>query len=77
MPADAKLAPGATGPNVALLRQRLAITEDLAPEKETGDAYDADVVEGVKRFQLRHGLEATGTVGPQTLPRSTCRSPSG
>ncbi len=67
MPADAKLAPGSSGPNVALLRHRLAITEDLAPEKEKGDAYDADLVEGVKRFQLRHGLAATGTVGPQTL----------
>ena len=67
LPADTKLAPGATGPNVALLRHRLAITEDLTPEKEAGDAYDADVVEGVKRFQLRHGLTPTGVVGPQTL----------
>ena len=65
--ADAKLMPGASGPNVALLRHRLAITEDLAPEKEEGDAYDKDVAEAVKRFQLRHGLEPTGTIGPQTL----------
>jgi murein L,D-transpeptidase YcbB/YkuD len=67
IPADAKFAPGATGPTVALLRHRLAITEDLAPEKETGDAYDAVLVEAVKRFQLRHGLPATGAIGPQTL----------
>ena len=66
-PADAKLAPGASGPNVALLRQRLVITEDMPAEQEAGDAYDADVVEGVKRFQLRHGLDATGSVGAQTL----------
>jgi len=67
LPADAKLAPGESGPNVALLRRRLAITEDLPAEQEEGDLYDEAVVEGVKRFQVRHGLEATGTVGAQTL----------
>jgi len=67
LPADAKLAPGDSGPNVALLRRRLAITEDLPAEREEGDLYDEAVVEGVKRFQVRHGLEATGTVGAQTL----------
>ena len=34
---------------------------------EAGDSYDAAVVAGVKKFQLRHGLDATGTVGAQTL----------
>ncbi len=67
LPADAKLAPGESGPNVALLRRRIAITEDLPAEQEAGDVYDEAVIEGVKRFQLRHGLEATGTVGAQTL----------
>jgi L,D-transpeptidase YcbB len=63
----AKLAPGATGPDVATLRHRLAITDDLPLKKEAGDSYDADVVDAVKRFQLRHGLDATGTVNAQTL----------
>jgi L,D-transpeptidase YcbB len=67
LPADAKLAPGASGPEVALLRRRLVISDDLAPEQEQGDTYDAVVVEAVKRFQLRHGLDANGSVGPQTL----------
>jgi murein L,D-transpeptidase YcbB/YkuD len=67
LPADAKLAPGTSGPTVAALRQRLVITEDLPPEQEAGDLYDTAVIEGVKHFQLRHGLEATGTVGAQTL----------
>ena len=67
LPADAKLAPGASGPDVALLRRRLVITEDMPVAQEAGDAYDADVVEGVKRFQLRHGLDATGSIGAQTL----------
>jgi L,D-transpeptidase YcbB len=67
LPADAQLAPGVSGPNVALLRRRLAITEDLPAEQEAGEAYDAAVVEAVKRFQLRHGLEATGSVSAPTL----------
>jgi L,D-transpeptidase YcbB len=67
LPVDAKLAPGLTGPAVALLRQRLVITEDLAADQERGDTFDSAVEEGVKHFQLRHGIEATGSVGPQTL----------
>src|SRR5580698_7795797 len=41
MPPDAKLAPGASGPQVALLRRRLVISDDLAPSAEAGDSYDA------------------------------------
>ena len=67
LPADAKLAPGISGPAVALLRKRLVVTEDMPADLEVGEAYDTAVVEGVKRFQLRHGLEATGSVGAQTL----------
>jgi murein L,D-transpeptidase YcbB/YkuD len=67
LPADAKLEPGASGPAVALLRTHLVIGGDLDAAKEAGDAYDADVVGAVKRFQLRHGLDATGSVGAQTL----------
>src|ERR1700726_2577710 len=67
LPADTKLAPGSTGPAVALLRQRLVITEDLAADKEHGDGYDGAVEAAVKHFQARHGLEPTGSIGPQTL----------
>jgi murein L,D-transpeptidase YcbB/YkuD len=67
LPADAKLAPGTSGPNVALLRQHLVISDDMSEEKWAGDAYDNDLVEAVKHFQLRHGLDATGSVGAQTL----------
>ena len=34
---------------------------------EAGDSYDAALVDAVKHFQLRHGLEANGSIGPQTL----------
>jgi L,D-transpeptidase YcbB len=67
LPADAKLAPGESGPNVALLRRRLVISDDMASELEAGDVYDEAVIEAVKRFQVRHGLDATGSVGTQTL----------
>src|SRR5271154_1832749 len=67
LPADAKLAPGISGPDVALLRQHLVISDDMSEEKWAGDNYDSDLVEAVKRFQLRHGLDATGSVGKETL----------
>ncbi len=67
MPASAKLAPGGSGPEVAVLRQRLVITDDLAPEHIRGETYDATVAAAVRRFQARHGLEQTGTIGPKTL----------
>jgi L,D-transpeptidase YcbB len=67
LPADAKLAAGVSGPDVALLRRRLVIGDDLAPEQEEGDVYDASVSAAVKHFQLRHGLEGTGNVDARTL----------
>jgi murein L,D-transpeptidase YcbB/YkuD len=67
LPANAKLAPGSKGPDVALLRQRLAMTEDLPADKAEGDVYDEAVVAAVKYFQGRHGLEETGSVGAKTL----------
>jgi murein L,D-transpeptidase YcbB/YkuD len=67
LPADAKLAPGASGPDVALLRKHLVITGDMPADAEAGDSYGDAVVAGVKKFQLRHGLDATGSVGAATL----------
>ena len=67
VPASAKLAPGGSGPEVAVLRERLVISDDLAPEHIRGETYDANVAAAVRRFQARHGLEETGTMGPKTL----------
>jgi murein L,D-transpeptidase YcbB/YkuD len=66
LPADAKFALGVQGPNDDLLRQRLIIAGDLGADKASGP-YDDILAEAVKRFQLRHGLAATGTVTPRTL----------
>jgi len=57
--AEAKFVPGAQGPHDDLLRQRLLISGDLAPDKPPVLTDDV-VAESVKRFQLRHGLAATG-----------------
>jgi L,D-transpeptidase YcbB len=67
LPADAKLAPGASGGAVVLLRRYLAMSGDLPANAEAGDSYDDATIAAVKRFQLRHGLEANGSIGPQTL----------
>ena len=57
---SARLAVGASGPELALLRRRLAITEDLPAELVDGDAYDGALAAAVRHFQLRHGLPETG-----------------
>jgi murein L,D-transpeptidase YcbB/YkuD len=66
IPSEAKFAIGVAGPQDDLLRQRLLISGDLAADKTTGP-YDDVVAEAVKRFQVRHGLAATGAVTPRTL----------
>lgn len=66
IPASAKYAAGAEGPDVELLRRRLVITGDLFTVESSGP-YNDDLIAGVKRYQLRNGLLATGLVGPRTL----------
>jgi murein L,D-transpeptidase YcbB/YkuD len=67
LPENADLALGSRGPDVALLRSRLVVTEDLAAEDFNGDVYDEKVAVGVRRFQARHGLADTGRVDRKTL----------
>src|SRR6266478_2541611 len=64
--AEAKFALGTAGPHDDLLRQRLMLSDDLAADKTSGP-FDEVVAEAVKRFQIRHGLAATGTLTPRTL----------
>jgi murein L,D-transpeptidase YcbB/YkuD len=67
LPSGITLAPGATGPLVAALRQRLAMTGDLPASDIAGETYDAALQSAVRGFQERHGLSQTGTIGPRTL----------
>jgi L,D-transpeptidase YcbB len=66
IPTDAKFAIGTAGANDDLLRKRLIVSGDLADDKTSG-AFDDDAAEAVKRFQVRHGLAATGTMTPRTI----------
>ena len=56
-PSSSKLAPGSTGPDVAALRQRLSITDDLPADQANGEVYDDALAAAVRRFQARHGLD--------------------
>lgn len=65
-PAGAKLTPGASDPRVEALRQILITQGDLASASYAAGIYDSATVEGVKRFQARHGIEPDGVIGKAT-----------
>jgi murein L,D-transpeptidase YcbB/YkuD len=59
---------GGSYPALAALAQRLQLLGDLPADKVIAtDAYQGDLADGVKRFQLRHGLTADGRLGAQTI----------
>jgi L,D-transpeptidase YcbB len=50
------------------LVKRLQFLGDLETSLATGSrTYSEEIAQGVKRFQTRHGLEANGKLGPQTI----------
>ena len=67
IPDGPTLRPGDSTPRVAALRARLTATGELAPALTEGEEFDNEVMQAVIRFQLRHGLDPDGTVGPRTL----------
>ena len=67
LPGRITLRPGANDPNVEILRKRLKMTGDL-PANARGDyLLDQNVVDAVKHYQRRNGLEPTGVVYGITL----------
>ena len=58
---------GSRGQGIVALRQRLATEGDLDQSVGMSPIFDTYVEAGVKRFQVRHGIGATGIVSPQTL----------
>jgi murein L,D-transpeptidase YcbB/YkuD len=65
--APATLRVGARSPAVVALRQRLIMTGDLDPAAGSSEVYDSYVEAGVKRFQSRHGFNATGALNASTI----------
>jgi L,D-transpeptidase YcbB len=67
VPAAAKtVAPGDNYAGTAALAARLQLLGDL-PEGGSFGSYNGALVEGVKRFQARHGLTADGKLGVSTI----------
>lgn len=63
----AVLKPGQSDPRIAKVRELLAFTGDFDGPENASPVYDAGLVEAVKKFQQRHGLEAKGLFGKQTV----------
>jgi len=64
----AKVEPHQSWVGVPQLAARLRILGDLpAGTLESGSTYAGPLVDAVKRFQMRHGLEGDGVIGPGTL----------
>lgn len=66
IPTGADIKPGASDPRIAQIRELLTMTGDFSGEG-TGDVYDSETVLAVRSFQMRHGLEAQGLIGKQTI----------
>ncbi|MEJ2465490.1 MAG: L,D-transpeptidase family protein [Candidatus Thiodiazotropha sp.] len=65
---DHSLRPGRQDPLIVHLRERLARETGWSnPIAEDQTLFDADLQAEVQRFQTRHGLEADGVVGEETL----------
>jgi murein L,D-transpeptidase YcbB/YkuD len=63
------LDPGSQYAGIARLARLLRLLGDLPADAAVpaGDVYQAPLVEGVKRFQKRHGLSPDGRLGPKTV----------
>jgi murein L,D-transpeptidase YcbB/YkuD len=68
VPDGPKMQAGDRGSRVAVLWERLQ-AEGYLPDTATagGELFDDTLLEAVRRFQARHGLDADGVVGPATL----------
>lgn len=70
---SASVKPGDSWPGVSALRRRLALLGDLtqaapsAGDSAPSTVYDSVLVEAVRRFQDRHGLEPDGVIGKGTV----------
>jgi len=62
-----KLKPNDSDKSLILIKKRLAYWNDLQLPETLTASYDEETVKAVKKFQLRHGLDADGIIGKGTL----------
>lgn len=68
LPSSAKeLKVGSAGADVLALHRRLAVSGDIDAKQAESDQFVDSTTEALKKFQARHGLSLTGTVGTLTL----------
>ncbi len=67
IPNGEKIEKGMRDPRLALIRERLVATGDLAASGGDPNVYDESVFDAVRRFQSRHGLTPDGIIGTRTL----------
>jgi murein L,D-transpeptidase YcbB/YkuD len=66
IPTGTNIEPGDSDPRIPAIRDVLIMTGDH-PGGDGGELYDSETVLAVRSFQMRHGLEAKGLVGKQTI----------
>jgi L,D-transpeptidase YcbB len=66
IPAGNNIEPGGNDPRIPEIRKLLMMTGDHGGGG-SGTIYDSATVAAMKRFQMRHGLEAKGLIGKQTI----------
>ena len=69
IPLGDAIRPGMGDPRVPAIRARLSLTDAAKNEvaANTAQVYDNSLVEVVKRFQARQGLDADGVIGSTTI----------
>ena len=67
VPLGEALKPGMKDPRVPAIRARLKLTDGVGPSRVESEIYDDALVDAVKRFQARQGLENDGVIGASTI----------
>jgi len=79
LPGGETLKPGMVSERVPALRTLMFQLGDLKntdlAQDQDPKLYDPNLVAGVKRFQLRHGIDQDGVIGPNTLAEMQVTAP--
>ena len=67
IPPGDTLKPDMEDDRIPILRERLIQMGDLDSGAHDGGVYDGALVDAVKNFQYRHGIDKDGVIGPATL----------